>query len=229
MRLANRRAVLRFRQRAVSATLLAAYVVTAGGIPLPSGDSAQKSGGAYPCAGSACGCRSAEQCWRSCCCHTLAERFAWAREHNVRPPEYAIAKARDTGLDLAWLEDSPAPGCFEDSSDIHAKLCVLVEKPPAEPEAAGAHVSDQRRCCCCAERHQPAKSNSTSTTNRVVVWRALDCKGQSANWLAAVPTLIIANDVPLQELRLTEWLGPAFSERANNMCSRPAIPPPKTA
>ena len=89
-------------RRSISAALLAAYILTAAGIPLPYAGS-HHSDELYPCANCACGCASAEHCWRSCCCHTLAERIAWAQAHNVRPPGYAIDEARVAGLDLAWL------------------------------------------------------------------------------------------------------------------------------
>ncbi|MFO0789484.1 MAG: hypothetical protein U0805_08500 [Pirellulales bacterium] len=77
------------------------YATTAVGVPLPLVVGASKSGELFPCADCACGCATAEQCWRSCCCHTLAERIAWAHEHNVRPPDYALAAARTAGLNLA--------------------------------------------------------------------------------------------------------------------------------
>ncbi len=89
-------------RRSLSATLLLVYVVTAAGVPIPVGGIAH-TGELYPCASHACGCPDAEHCWRSCCCFTLAERFDWAREHNVRPPEYAIAAAKNAGVDLCWL------------------------------------------------------------------------------------------------------------------------------
>src|SRR6188472_3434549 len=91
------------RRRLISAVLAAMYLVTAAGIPLPAGNLARKSGELFPCSDCACGCASAEQCWRSCCCHSLAERMEWARVHGVRPPEYAIAEARRARIDLAWL------------------------------------------------------------------------------------------------------------------------------
>src|SRR5215813_11066218 len=90
------------RRRFVSAMLAAVYLITAAGVPLPVGHVAHTTE-FYPCSNCECGCASAEQCWRSCCCHSLAERMAWARVHGVRPPDYAIAEARRTRIDLAWL------------------------------------------------------------------------------------------------------------------------------
>src|SRR3954453_10842217 len=101
--------------RFTSAMLLVSYAFTAIGVPLPAGASETRGDELFPCSDHACGCPSAEQCWRSCCCHTLAERFAWAREHKVRPPEYAIAEARRDGIDVAWLHPT-APGSAGGSS-----------------------------------------------------------------------------------------------------------------
>jgi hypothetical protein len=59
-------------------------------VPLPMGTRIQSesAGEQYPCQASLCGCKSAVQCWTSCCCHTPAERLAWAAKHNVTPPAY---------------------------------------------------------------------------------------------------------------------------------------------
>ncbi len=53
-----------------------AYTVLALGIPLPvpMGKAGKE---AYPCMNHHCGCQSAEQCWRNCCCMTLEERLFW--------------------------------------------------------------------------------------------------------------------------------------------------------
>src|SRR5262249_1134203 len=96
------------RRRCANAALLAIYLVTAAGVPLPTARSA-KSAERFPCESCPCGCDSAEHCWRSCCCHTLAERMDWARENGVRPPEYAIADARSAGINLAWLDGAASP------------------------------------------------------------------------------------------------------------------------
>ncbi len=106
------------------------YVITAAGVPLPGGNLAKKSGEMFPCMDCPCGCNSAEQCWRSCCCHSLAERMDWAHDHGVRPPEYAIDEARRQRIDLCWL-DEPAGArrenllrCF-----IHIQQTLLLLLP----------------------------------------------------------------------------------------------------
>jgi hypothetical protein len=209
MRLVSRRAVFRsFRLRLARLTLLGVYILTAAGIPLPAGNLVHKSGELFPCAECACGCATAEQCWRSCCCHSLAERMAWAREHGVRPPDFAIAEARRARIDVAWLIQ-PAG---------NASCC------------ARALVAQAQSCChakhsCCADHHdeQPVKSQSS----HVIGWKALNCKGHSADWIAAVPTLIPTGCGQPDQLVLVEWLGPALSECANRVLDLPAIPPPE--
>jgi hypothetical protein len=213
MRLLTCRAVVRlFRRRSARAALLVAYAITAAGVPLPAGNLAQKSGELFPCSDCACGCASAEQCWRSCCCHSLAERMAWARVHGVRPPEFAIAEARRARIDLAWLVEPTDAGS--------KSLCC-----------ARQLMADAPACChakkaCCSHDHDQQPSDSKS--NRVIGWKALNCQGHSANWLAAVPTLVSSDCLQSDDLPLVEWLGPALSEYADRASDLPAIPPPKT-
>ena len=203
------------RRRLLSAMLAAMYIVTAAGVPLPAGDFARKSGEFFPCSDCACGCASAEQCWRSCCCHSLAERMAWAREHGVRPPEYAIAAAQRARIDLVWLVEPKDA----DSKSLSASCCARQLRADAP-----ACCHEDKGCCGDHDEQQPSESK----TNRVIGWKALNCQGHSANWLAALPTVVSANCGKSDKLPLIEWLGLAGSEHASRASDLPAIPPPKT-
>jgi hypothetical protein len=213
----------RFTRRCACGVLLAMYVVTAAGVPLPAGNMSLKSGEMFPCMDCPCGCNSAEQCWRSCCCHTLAERMDWAREHGVRPPEYAIDEARRQGIDLCWLDD-PA------NSSIACKTCCLATAGHGKPCCCCHHDDTMNDTAtaphCCSERHQHATSDAA---NRIVVWKALACGGQSMNWLAAVPTLIAVRFDFTDRLPLVTWLGPRISACADWIADEPVVPPPERA
>ena len=77
-----------FGRRLCAGLVLLSYLATASGVPLPllpGKDLSQP----FPCMDHACGCRSAEECWRHCCCFTPEEKFAWARRHGIEPPAYA--------------------------------------------------------------------------------------------------------------------------------------------
>ncbi|WP_144986065.1 hypothetical protein [Gimesia aquarii] len=41
----------------------------------------------FPCQNRPCGCQSAGQCWKTCCCFTNREKLVWARANQVTPPE----------------------------------------------------------------------------------------------------------------------------------------------
>jgi hypothetical protein len=190
----------------VSAVVLLAYTVTAAGVPIPTATRSQKNGEPYPCMAGNCGCNTAEQCWRSCCCHSLAERLAWAHTRGIQPPAFALARARALGLDLPWLAAS-------DNPSKQARSCC-------DSHGGKAHS-------CYAEQH--IKTAATKGDERVVGWRVLACRGLSLHWLAAVPTLIVVRPEASQEMSLIDRLGPAPSEVAGGRSQVPAVPPPEQA
>jgi hypothetical protein len=215
MRLLLCRAVVRsIRGRAARVLLLATYVVTAAGVPLPAGDLAHKSGELFPCSDCACGCASAEQCWRSCCCHTLAERFAWARVHGVRPPDFAIAEARRTRIDLAWLIEPAEVNAKSPSASCCARDLI-----------AAAPACCRAKSGCCGDHHEQHPGEGKSS--RVIGWKALNCQGHFSNWIAALPTWVSTSCAEPFQLLVVEWLGPALSDHADRALDLPAIPPPQ--
>lgn len=192
-------------RHSISAMLLIAFVVTATGVPLTITNRPHKSNERFPCATSSCGCQSAEQCWRSCCCSTFSERLAWARKHGVRPPDFAIAQARAAGIDVSRFATSK-----EAKLACHSKSCC---------DAAPAKVVHS----CCS----PAKSTQSDRT--VIAWQALKCSGHSMNWLAAVPTLVhVRIDFNFQDTPST-WLSPTVSDHAFGTSDLPELPPPERA
>jgi hypothetical protein len=193
-------------RRCVSTVLLLAYTVTAAGVPISLGTGSRKTSEPYPCLGGSCGCNTADACWRSCCCHSLGERLAWARARGIQPPAFALAKARAMGLDLAWVASSG-------TAHKGAQSCCT------------AHDRGTRAC----NSDQEAKTTTTNGDGRIVAWRALACRGQSLQWLAAVPTLILLRPELSQEFPLIVWLGPAPSEVAGGQAEDPAVPPPECA
>lgn len=101
---------------------LAAYMLLASGLPISVPGARNKDlSRPFPCMNCACGCQNADRCWRSCCCHTLAERIAWARENHVRPPDYVLAEARAAGIDVC-----------DDCHESKACCCCCCAKPKAK-------------------------------------------------------------------------------------------------
>ncbi len=44
----------------------------------------------FPCQDRPCGCRTAEQCRKKCCCFTLQQKMAWAERHGVKTFDIAL-------------------------------------------------------------------------------------------------------------------------------------------
>jgi hypothetical protein len=116
---------------------LAVYLLVASGLPIrvPGADEKDLSQ-PFPCMDCPCGCRNAEQCWRSCCCHTLAERLAWARENHVRPPDYVLAEARAQGINV-----------WDDHQASHACCCCCAKPKVQKPKHDNSVVLIQSLKC----------------------------------------------------------------------------------
>lgn len=48
----------------------------------------------FPCQNRPCGCKTADQCWKKCCCFTNAQKVAWANSHGVKVPSYVVQAAQ---------------------------------------------------------------------------------------------------------------------------------------
>ena len=197
-------------RRCAASLLLVAYAVTAAGVPLPTGHVVRKTDEMYPCAHCACGCASAEQCWRSCCCHTLAERMAWARANGVRPPDFAIAEARQARIEVSWLVRP-------------VKACCARDLVAGTPKCCQAGKS------CCGHKQSPEPAQNKEESKKVIGWKALNCQGHSSDWAAAAPTLISANVTMTERVALPVWMGPLSSEKATSVAAPPTPPPPQSA
>lgn len=63
---------------------IVAYCASAIGLAIPMPATVEKDASeAFPCQHHRCGCHSAEQCRRSCCCFSDEQKVAWAQAHGV--------------------------------------------------------------------------------------------------------------------------------------------------
>jgi hypothetical protein len=123
------------RHKTVASVALISYMLSIFGFPVAVG-APKGNGEPFPCQDLPCGCQNAEQCWRSCCCLTPEQRWAWARAHNVTPPDYA---ERPSG---------PVPN--NDSSDWHGQHAVVAKccakKKSQAPDKPASEHSPIRLC-----------------------------------------------------------------------------------
>src|SRR5665213_519446 len=119
-------------RRLIAVGALFAYLAAVNGLPLPPPVVIKDGGKPFPCQGHACGCQTAEECWRHCCCHTPEERWAWAEENHVQPPDYAEKPApapkatRYSDLACATAVSAVMDGQnTADTAVAHADSCAL--------------------------------------------------------------------------------------------------------
>ncbi|WP_041402425.1 hypothetical protein [Planctopirus limnophila] len=79
-----------WRRKLTGVLLIVSYCIGAWGFSTNS--LSLMSGGAFPCAGHKCGCASATQCWKNCCCYTPVERQLWAKLNGMHLPEALVEK-----------------------------------------------------------------------------------------------------------------------------------------
>lgn len=154
------------------------YLLIAGGLPLPLSSSIKKDiSTPFPCMNSPCGCQNAEQCWSSCCCHSPAERLAWARQHGITSPKTLIV-----------VVDA-------DSSTTRRATCCA----DAGPKTC---CSAKARSCCSSNTgtchsSSAVESEKLTVSGTVIGIYALACHGFGTDWLTsliAVPPNIVGCD-----------------------------------
>jgi hypothetical protein len=115
----NRLRARRLVSLLVIGSICASYVPLPAGLP-PASDKDHSS--PFPCQDRPCGCRSADQCWRQCCCFTDVQKLAWAKAHGVTPPDFVVVAASAAQKSLAARK--PGPTRKSDSAcTAHGSCC----------------------------------------------------------------------------------------------------------
>jgi hypothetical protein len=148
-------------RRPLAWLLIAQQILAGAGISLPRTAAAAGSAERYPCEHCGCGCRSAERCWTQCSCFTYQEKVAWARQHGVAVPEYAVAAAQREAAALG------KPGC------------PFARRPCQGARQAGGPSHDTRT------RNHGDRGSDRDRSSRGVSWlSALRCHGLTQQWQA---------------------------------------------
>ena len=185
-----------FERAGVLAAMLG-YLIACFGMPIarPSGKDLSAP---FPCATRACGCMSAESCWKDCCCFTREQKLAWAVEHGVAVPAYVLNEKPKS-----CCQPKVASCCQKKSND----LVAITEPAP-------------KKSCC-------SKTEPASGTTWVIGIEARKCRGQGADWLSAgavipaPPRIVWEEQFPcIEELTLIDVRPPLCD-------ASPPTPPPR--
>lgn len=201
-----------FVRRLVAGSCLVAHLALAIGFPLTARPVVAGRSKPYPCQHHQCGCHSADQCWRSCCCMTMQQKLAWARKHGVTPPDFVLAAAQPEA------DQTRPAGCC-------ATLPQVSHRTPLSKPACGS---------CCAQSSSGGALDEGEPTTRqesAVHWvlgvRAQRCRGLTAVWLAAGAALLSMPTGAPADLSPPLWWCPVIQLDRSALAWPPEAPPPR--
>jgi hypothetical protein len=182
--------------------LIAQQLWVGAGVSLPHLVAVAGSAERYPCEHCGCGCRTAEDCWRNCCCFTDSQKVAWARRHAVAIPSFVAIAAR--------------------------RAAAAADQPPCAHCVAETGTVDEGRL---TTDHGAADGQTErDTTDRRWPWRSISaarCQGLAAYTMLAGPHW--PGNPPLPMLappRATDRFTPDASTRYSPSLAAPPTPPP---
>ena len=164
----------------------------------------------FPCQNRPCGCRSAEQCWKKCCCFTNSQKVAWAKANGVDLPDYVLAAAKKETV------------VVKKSCALCSKTKNNGEKPKCEESIALKNSKSETSAA-----RSPKTLARTKTSKWVLSVYAAECQGQPSTTMGFPATIIPARVVPVTtSVEMTEIVHET-SERLSSTTLRPPLPPPK--
>jgi hypothetical protein len=229
-------------------SLSVVMVVCALMLPLPvspwTQDSAEKdTSEPFPCQNRPCGCRSAMQCWKKCCCFNNTQKIAWAKANNVLVPAFVLA-ARETEKTAEESKDGNSSPEICSLPRSHVRLTAVPKSPVAcqhcrQPAADVAKTSHDRNVGTPTVAESPSDhglqkkaqqirfSGSRTSSRWVLAVYAAECQGQGLSTFC-FPVSIIPDRPQLVSLSV-DVVEPFLieSERLPQSSLRPPLPPPK--
>ena len=208
-------------------SLLALLCLASMVLPLPIAPVAQIDPGKdtsqpFPCQNRPCGCRSAEQCWKKCCCFTNSQKVAWAKANGVELPDYVLVAAKKE----TTITKKPCALCSKDEAEKTQQKC----------EASIASTTGKRQSSVSAVRPSDSSapvSRVTSARSRTSKWvhsvYSAECQGQPAFSLCFPASIVPARVQPITNSDDTTEFLHHVSERLHLTSMRPPLPPPKLA
>jgi hypothetical protein len=216
--------------------MLVSYLTTTLGISFPQ-PVRKTSDIPFPCQDHPCGCLSAEDCWRHCCCFTAEDHLAWARANKVEPPSYAQQPAT-SGWRTARLRDkaqkkADPPSCCVSPASNRTCSPGGESKPgstcPHCSQQSGKPNESPTGSCCQEKQHSPEHHPPTPKKGSRwgYGWNALRCQGLTTLWISAG-----AVAPPPPQVRWQPSLAPAgwlsFADPlAHLLLTSPPDPPPR--
>ena len=174
----------------------------------------------FPCQHRACGCRSAAQCWKKCCCFNHSQKVAWAARNGVRLPALVRkpAAALATQPSIHRVDASTlcaAPGLSQgrlhavlgSSSKVVSRQIAKTSKPGGPDKVA---------------------SGEARRGEFVIGWVEASCRGENTLGLSFPPMLPVVAWDWRPMMYESCWDRPS-STRLDGCELMPPLPPPRIA
>lgn len=207
-------------RQAISLVLL--LVLCAAHIPLPATPSERPEKDQtipFPCQNRPCGCNTAEQCWKSCCCFSHIEKLAWAKLHA---PEslYSVEAVSDPQCMVASQ-------LFADTENAAITVVATVTRSSCCARAAPAHITTSVDTGACCSQQRPSQQNPNSQAACIIGLLKLECQGQGWVW-HVLSTCVLPTpwQVP-DRLPVVIEAWPWTNAEAPVVCRQPPVPPPR--
>lgn len=196
-------------------------------VPVPQVTSVEKDRSTpYPCMNRPCGCASADQCWKQCCCFTNQQKVAWAKANNVELPEFVVAAANREAKENCHTAIN-CPNCLESEPSVKAAAkatnCSTEQSSKVAMRAAKATKPRSPSANADSKTSPEVSSEAASHFCGIAV---LECRGLSSLWQILSLTML-SNSVELEECSAAIVQSTNVADDLLPKCERlPPEPPP---
>jgi hypothetical protein len=208
-------------------SLLALLCLASIVLPLPIAPVAQIGPGKdtsqpFPCQNRPCGCRSAEQCWKKCCCFTNSQKVAWAKANRIELPDYVLAAAKKE----TTITKKPCALCSKDDAGKTQQKCEASVASTTGKHQSSASAAPTAASSAPVPRVTSARPKTSKWIHSVY---SAECQGQPAFSLCFPASIVPARVQPITNSDDTTEFLHHVSERLHLTSMRPPLPPPKLA
>ena len=209
--------------------------------PLPTGSPEKDLSQPFPCQNRPCGCRSAEQCWKKCCCFNNTEKIAWAKAHKVTIPAYVGTAAENEKLTTSEVCSLPVATLLaanlvrpqRDCSRCKATSGIERSFAAADPCSARevAQTTENERCGSKRDRNTTTATQTASpkafSSKWVMAVSSAECQGQGPHFYCSIMLVIPDSQMLTPATPTLIEVISLESERMLSASLRPPLPPPK--
>ncbi len=174
----------------------------------------------FPCQNRPCGCRTAEQCWKSCCCFTNREKIAWAKSHGVTPPSDVYRAAEKEPVQKACCK-----GCCcsrRHAAQWSTSICQTKSGSCCSAQSTSKQKKQKK------QKLSTGTGQKKSATGLVIGTLVQKCQGQGLFW-NSLPWAILSEsltEIVWDPLVTRAWCA---SFKAPDRGDEPPVPPPRVA